>query len=279
LETGYGVGRDSGPVSTRATSKGALLEEARAVFSAIGSGATIEQARAACFTGELLRQSAHHSRHRIWEALHWRYFTWNPSARVLADLGRAARNEADPLEFTGLAYLHYARRDRLTFDLVTRKLWAAWGKGERAISRDDVLDFLSEYEAHEAAVRRWRESTRKKLAGNVLSALRDFGVLIGVQRKALQQPIIRPTVVLHLCRLLDEEGLRGRALIEARDWKLFLWGIAQTSAALSQLAQVGEIAFERAGNTVMLEVPKAGEHAGNRRLGVEDSRGDRSNPH
>jgi hypothetical protein len=48
------------------------------------------------------------------------------------------------------------------------------------VSRDDVLDFLADYESQDALVKKWRESTRKKLAGNVLSALRDFGILTGV---------------------------------------------------------------------------------------------------
>jgi hypothetical protein len=88
------------------------------------------------------------------------------------------------------------------------------------VRRDDVLDFLVEYESRDCAVKRWRESTRKKLAGNVLSALRDFGVLTGVQ-----------------------------------DWRLFLWEPHDTSLVLAQLAQRGEIRFERSGRIVVLDVP------------------------
>ena len=116
------------------------------------------------------------------------------------------------------------------------------------------MDFLTEV-ANRGSVR-WRESTRTKLAGNVLSALRDFGVLTGVQRKKLHQPVVTSDVVLHLCRLLDAEGLRGRALLEARGWRLFLWDIQVTSEALTRLAQRGDIRFERSGRTVVLEVPK-----------------------
>jgi len=123
------------------------------------------------------------------------------------------------------------------------------------VRRDDVLDFLADYESRDAAINTWRESTRKKLAGNVLSALRDFGLLTGVQRKSLQRPLVAPEVALHLCRVLDGEGLRGRALAEARDWRLFLWESHDTSLALAQLAQRGDIRFERSGRTVVLDVP------------------------
>ncbi len=249
------LGRDAGAVSTRNTSKGALLAEAHAVFRALASGKGLNEVRTACLAGRLLRQPARETRHRIWDALHWRYFAWGPPRWVLADLADAARGDGTDRRFVGLAYLHYVRRDRLTFDFVTDRLWTKWKSKTLEVRRDDVLDFLAEYEARDAAVKKWRESTRKKLAGNVLSALRDFGLLTGVQRKSLQRPVAVPEVALHLGRLLDGEGLRGRALLEARDWRLFLWEQHDTSLALAQLAQRGEIRFERSGRTVVLEIP------------------------
>lgn len=255
-------GRDLGPLSTRSTSKGALITETHAAFRAMGSGMTIAELRAACFDGRLLRQSARETRHRIWEALHWRYFAWNPPQWVLADLAQAATADATDRRFVGLVYLHYARRDRLTFDFVSERLWTRGRSKVFEVRRNDVLDFLADYEARDVAVGKWRESTRTKLAGNVLSALRDFGLLKGVQRKSLQRPVVVPDVALHLCRLLDAEGLRGRALLEARDWRLFLWDLQDTSQALAQLAQRGDIRFERSGRTVILEIPAPQPGAG-----------------
>lgn len=249
------LGRDTGPVSARNSSKGALLPEAHAVFRALSTGKPIAEVQDACLTGRLLRQQARETRRRIWQSLNWRYFFWQPPRWVLADLSEAARGDATDRRFVSLAYLHYVRRDRLTFDFVADALWPLWKANSVEATRDSVLDFLSDYEARDATVRRWRESTRKKLAGNVLSALRDFGLLTGVQRKTLQRPVVVPEVALHLCRLLDGEGLRGRALLAARDWRLFLWEPHDTAAALAQLAQRGEIRFERSGRTVVLEVP------------------------
>lgn len=252
---GGSLGLDLGSVSTRNTSKGALIAEAHAVFRALGSGMALDEVRGACLTGRLLRQSARETRHRIWEALHWRYFAWRPPRWILGDLEEAAKGDAADRRFVGLAYLHFAQRDRLTFDFVTEYLWIRWKNKLFEVRRDDVLDFLADYEPRDTAVKKWRESTRKKLAGNVLSALRDFGVLTGTRRKSQQRPVVSPEVALHLCRVLDGEGLRGRALLKARDWHLFLWEIHDTSHALAHLAQRGEIRFERTGRTVMLDVP------------------------
>ncbi len=254
------LGRDAGPYSTRNSSKGSLVAEAQLVFRALASGTPVAEVRSACVGGKLLRQSARETRLRIWKALHWRYLAWNPPPWVLDDLATAARSDAASPRFVGILYIHYARRDRLTFDFVTDRLWDHWKQGVREVRRGDVMDVLAESANGQPA--RWRESTRTKLAGNVLSALRDFGILTGVQRKKLQRPVVAQEVVLHLCRLLDAEGLRGRGLLEAPDWRLFLWGVQDISQALARLAQHGAIRFERSGRTVVLEVPRHASEEG-----------------
>ncbi|SAL42407.1 hypothetical protein AWB74_01725 [Caballeronia arvi] len=253
-DTNDRFGRDPGPYSTRNSSKGSLITESHIIFRALASGKSVSEVRDACLAGKLLRQAARETRRRIWESLHWRFFAWNPPSWVLADLASAARNDVTSPSFVGLVYVHYARRDRLTLDFVADRLWPSWKSGGREVRRADVTDYLANSGNGQPA--KWRESTRIKLAGNVLSALRDFGVLTGVQRKTLQRPVVAPEVVLHLCRLLDLEGLRGRAFLEARDWRLFLCDIQDTSQALAQLAQRGDIRFERSGRTVIIEVPK-----------------------
>jgi len=251
------MGRDTGPPSTRNASKGALIQEAQIVFRDLAGGASQADLRGASVHGDLLRKRAWETRNRIWDALHWRYFAWAPPAWVLGDLAAAAVQESPSRRFTALLYVHFARRDRLTFDFVTEKLWVLWRGRRPEVRRDDVLDFLSLYEGEHPNVRKWRESTRKKLAGNVLSALRDFGLLSGVQRKALQRPVVPSEVALHLVHLLDAEGLRGRRLLEAVDWRLFLWDTRDVAQALTVLAQRGELRFERSGSTVVLDITAA----------------------
>jgi hypothetical protein len=254
------LGRDVGPYSARNSSKGSLLAETHAVFRMFGAGATPPELRAASLDGRLLPQRARETRRRVWDTLHWRYFAWDPPRWVLADLAAAARWHVTDPRFVGLVYLHYARRDRATFDFVTEELWSRWQRKTRSVGRDDVMHFLAVHANGRAAG--WRESTRLKVAGNALTALRDFGLLAGVQRKTLQRPVIAPEVVLHLCRLLDAEGLRGRTLLEARDWRLFLWDTPDVSRALAELAQRAEVRFERSGQTVVLEIPPRAVGAG-----------------
>ena len=248
IEQLHYLGRDTGPYSTRNSSKGALVPESQAVFSALAAGRPIDDVHRAVLEGKVLRQRARETRRRIWGVLSQRFFSWAPPHWVLADLAEAARTNAAC--FRPLVYIHYARRDRLTFEFATERL-----VGMRVVRREDVLDFLAEQEDQHPEIRRWRESTRIKLAGNLLTALRDFGVLSGVQRKTTQRPVIPANATLHLCRLLYAEGFRGRNLLEAADWRLFLWEPNDIGAALGNLAQQQLIRFERSGQTVVLDVP------------------------
>ena len=247
------LGRDSGPYTARASAKGALLNETHSVFRALADGVSVPEIRDACLVGNLLRQTARETRRQIWTAIHWRYFAWAPPAWVLEDYARAANSDASSPEFVPLAYLHYARRDRLVFDFVVEKLWPLHLAGSRGVSRDDVMTFLDErFESQES---RWRESVRIKVAGSVLSSLRNFGLFAGRQRKKSQRPVIAPAAALHHCRLLYAEGLRGRSILEAPDWRLFRWSPEDVAGALARLAQTGHVRFERVGRTVVLELP------------------------
>lgn len=239
-----------------------MIREAQAMFRELAGGVSVADLRRACFEGRLVRKSATETRHRVWAAVHWRYFAWGPPKWVLFDLGAAASEGVDIARLSGLLYIHYARRDRLTFDFVTEHLWSLWKNRRNEVNRNDVLDFFAAYESEHPGVRKWRESTRIKLAGNLLSALRDFSLLSGIRRKTVRRPMVPPPVALHLLRLLYREGFRGKALVEAVDWRLFLWDAVDVTQALGALAQRSELQFERSGSTVMLDVPMPAEDLG-----------------
>jgi hypothetical protein len=168
---------------------------------------------------------------------------------------RAAQGEQTDPRLTGLLYVHYVRQDRLAFDFVARFLWPKWTAGRLRVDSDDVLDFLGQDPKRAEQSRSWTDAGRRKLARNLLSSLRDFSVLRGSRRKEIQRPMVVPEVTRHLAQLLFGEGLRGRALLEAEDWRLFLWDDSDVADAFAKLAQAGALRFERLGRTVILEIP------------------------
>jgi hypothetical protein len=246
--------RDLGPYSVRSASKGTLLEEAAQLVGALSSGLSLDEVRRQAFEGVLLHQRTRLTRQSIWRHLHYRLFAhatgWN-----LKGLEKACRSGSHSMEFVSLVYLHYALRDRLTFDFVTEVVWQHWMSGVQAISRDDLLSYLDQAAETQDQISKWSESSRRKLAASILTALRDFGVLKGTQKKTISSPPLPAPTAEHILRVLTVEGLRGSEVLSSRTWRLFLLTPDDVAHVLSQLAQARRIHFERAGSTVVLETP------------------------
>jgi hypothetical protein len=246
--------RDTSPYSARNTSKGALIDEAGRVFAALARGQSVETVRDQVLQGALLAQRSRENRDRIWTLIQQRYLV--PTAPWLTSrLAEMCELGPHSPEFVSLLYLLYALRDRLTFDFVTKVLSIRGHQARPVVSRNDVLDLLNQAAGRQPQIERWTESTRIKLAGSILTALRDFGVLEGQQKKVLVRPPLPLSTAEALLRLLIAEGSRGRQVIQDSAWRLFLLTEPEVASLLARLAQQGSIRFEKAGATVVLETP------------------------
>jgi hypothetical protein len=250
--------RDTGHYSARNSSKGALVAEAGQVFAALQSGLALPEVRERALTGGVLSQRSRNTRRRIWALLHYRYLATR-NDWLTAALQEACGIGPQSPEFISMLYLHYALRDRLTYDFVTGVLWQKWCEDLPFISRNDVLDVLDRASEEQPHILRWTENSRVKLAGSILTALRDFGLLKGTQKKVLIRPILPLLTAEHLLRILTLEGCRGRRVIEDGTWRLFLLSEQDVAATLTKLAQEGCIRFEKVGTTVVLETPEEWE--------------------
>ncbi len=251
--------RDVGAFSSRNTSKGALLNEAFLLFKAMReNGSTVAELRESALRGQSFPRASFENRQRIWDCIHYRYFA--PSIPwVSTSLAAATHQGVGSPDFVSLAYLYFSLRDHLTFALVTEVLWERWRARSLAISVADVLEFLDGESKNNPAIKKWSPSTRTKVAQSTLAALRDFGVLNGIYSKQIQRPAVSPETVFHLLCVLLAEGHHGRAVVEAPDWRLFLWSEDDAAKALAELAQRRWIRFERGGRTVILELVRIPE--------------------
>ncbi len=246
--------RDKGPYSSRNTSKGALVGETARVLNELLQTEAIAEVRRHVLTGSLLPQRSRNTRRHIWTAINRRYLSLMPNWAV-NDLADSARSFPNNRSLISLIYLHFCLRDRLTYDFVTRVVWQHWLQNRLNISRDDVLSFLDDAAAEHSQIRVWSTSSRLKLAGNILTALRDFGVLEGVQRKLIIKPDLPALTAEHLVRLEATEGLRGAEVLKSSDWKLFLRRENEVAELLQRLSSPRGIRFERVGTTVLLDAP------------------------
>ena len=252
-ESTLGRYRDKSPYHAR-NLVGALLVESEKVFGCLAEGLPLEEINEKAVHGTLFTQRALLSRKRFWYMLQSRYFDlpeW-----VLKEMIEVYRCGPHSQEFISLLYLHYALSDHFTFDFITEDLWEKWTRQQFDASRDDILKRLDNSAELEPQIKSWTEATRIKLAGIILSSLRDFGVLEGKQKKRLVKPVVPQKTVEHILHILTAEGVKGSDVLSDPTWRLFLCTESDVAHHLQHLALKRVIHFERVGKTVVLQTPE-----------------------
>jgi hypothetical protein len=166
----------------------------------------------------------------------------NPPAWVLSELAALAEShDTDTLKSALL--LHAARQDALLYDVVLQVVAPRWAEHVPEVSRADVQRYLDAAEPSRPEIAGWSRETREKLAGNLLTILRDYGLLVGTATKRIVEPIVPTGVVAHLARLLLAEGLAAEALALHPDWRLWLWEPERATKTLAALSSPPETPY------------------------------------
>ena len=78
--------------------------------------------------------------------------------------------------------------------------------------------------------------------------------MTGTKHRTISRPPVVPRTAFHLVRLLKLEGLSGKEILEAKDWRIFLWDEQDVSRMLTKLSREKWIRYEKSGNIVNLEI-------------------------
>jgi hypothetical protein len=222
--------RASGSYLPRLASKTSLIEETRRFLLAYARLGDIEASRQALITEELPQRSRA-TRVTIVENIQIRLTRWHPPTWVLEDLIAFAQDR-EQAELMAALLLHTARQDVLLYDIIQQVVVPRWFAGERELIRADIQRFLDGAQSEHPEVAGWSHSTREKLAGNVLSTLRDFGLLSGKASKQIVEPIVPLRVVQHLAHLLQAESIPPEQIAHHPDWQLWLWNAGRAQQAI-----------------------------------------------
>lgn len=212
--------RATGPYLPTAATKNGLVVETRLFLEAYRSSGSVPQARA-LLVDQLLPQRSRETRVVIARNILARLTRWSPPAWVLDDLVAAGQQE-NLSRLQTLLLLHHARQETLLYDTVQELVVPHWQRGEPQLNRDDALAFLAERATHHAEIDSWSYETRVKIAGNLLTTLRDYGLLVGRQIRQIVEPAVDDVASAHLVRLLIEEGIPEARLADHPDWRLWL---------------------------------------------------------
>jgi hypothetical protein len=224
--------RARGAYLPRLASKTGLLEETRQFLQTYARLRDTEATRQALVNGGLPQRSRA-TRTTIVEIVQVRLVRWHPPTWVLDDLVAFAQ-EGHQTALQAALLLHTARQDKLLYDIVQEIVVPRWQAGEREIIRANIQRFLDAAQPLHPEVDGWSYSTREKLSRNILTTLRDFGLLQGTVAKQIVEPMVPSAVVRHLIRLLREEGIAEEDLARHPDWQLWLWDTGRAQKAIEK---------------------------------------------
>jgi hypothetical protein len=245
--------REVGLYSTRYTKQGAIVQDSRRMLQKLSSGVTIGELQEDVLGGVVIPQKSRNTRRHIWSAFTYRFLTDSPRW-VINDLIAAGRDQ-DSTKLLSLNYLYFCLRDQFTFDFVTRVVWPNRATPNFVLSPHDVLSFLDIASETQQHIKRWSTSTRSKLASAVLSGLRDFNVLHGVQRKRVTIPDLPPSTAAHIVHLLISTGVKSNEVLDAPHWQLFLRSQDSMVELLRRDATSLGFKFGRAGDSIAFDTP------------------------
>lgn len=245
--------------TTRLQKGGALLDSIRALTLVWGDADSDADHLAANVIGLP-------SRHRVRDVVQ-RAFVPRLVESTPPNLWRAAaaleRAGADRSVIVPVHYYATADSEPLLWDFVVEELYPRAGTGQE-VSTEDVLRFIDRRPDELFASRRWTATVATKVARGVLVALRDYGVLVGANKKRLGSLYVPVESFALIARIRHERGYRGEGAVDDEAWKLFFLGRTAVERFLAEADAQHLLRYESAGPVVRIEFPEMSleEYAG-----------------
>jgi hypothetical protein len=243
------------PYSSRNSSKGALLTEAKILFSFLAKGDSLDSARQAIIQDNIFIKRTHQTRKRCWEVLHSRYFPQREESEQIHPIIAFFRTEASEKIKQGVLYYHFAISDLFSYEVTTELVYDLYRRGMTNIAPRNIHEFLATKTKSHPEINTWSPQTRLSLVSHYLSAMRDFGILEGKNQKRVHRTTVEEDLFLYIVTYLRDCGNSPKAILGNDDFKLFLLSQQEVEFRLIEAQRKGGIHFQRAGHIVSLDLP------------------------
>jgi hypothetical protein len=247
--------REHDQYSFRNTIRAGCIHECWLFFNELDKDADSKKVRDYLADGVILGKYAYSTRMALWKIFRTRYLNI-PDPWVQTELIAASRYGPESPEFISLLYLYFILRDKLAFEFVVDAIWAKWLGHDLLIGSEDCSRFFMELSKENDSLPKITAESKGKLIRNTVSTLQDFGLVTGTKHRTISRPPVVPRTAFHLVQLLKLEGLSGKEIVEAKDWRIFLWDQQDVSRMMARLAQEKWIRYEKSGQIVILEIGK-----------------------
>lgn len=239
--------------STGLSSKGALLEETLVVLRKIDEGQETAQVKTLVVEQDLLGKMTKSTRETVWKRIHTRYLSNADQARQIA---RMVIHAPDRQTEKLVLFYEFSRSTPLLRDVTVRCVYPRYAAGYTGIDKSTIQEHFDRISETHPELTEWSPQTRDKVVSNILTILRDFGLLQGTQRKQFTRLYVPlPAFVYVLYRLATSGVTAPRQLIEAEDWQLFFLQQEDVVALLDEATAAGHCRFSHRGDIYTLDLP------------------------
>ena len=237
--------------SSALSAKAALLDETLAVLREIDRGHTVSEVQAMVVEDDLLGKTTVRTRESIWESIHARYLGDERNPQLVA---RMVVHAPDRQTQRLVLFYELCRSSPILRDTTIHYICPRYAEGYSRIDKTDIQAYFDSIATEHPELEAWSPQTRDKVASNILTIVRDFGLLEGLQQKQFTRVYVPlPAFVYVLYRLADD-GLRtAQEVLAGEDWRLFFLETDDVLTMLDEATAANHCTFKHQGDVYSLD--------------------------
>ncbi|BDV01244.1 hypothetical protein TDMWS_13290 [Thermodesulfomicrobium sp. WS] len=166
-------------------------------------------------------------------------------------------------DLTQLMLVFTSRANPILGDFVRDVYWARYAGGYTHITNEDARAFVERSIADGKTIKRWSETTVRRVAAYLTGCCADYGMLEhGLRSSRRILPFrISPTVAAYLAYELHFSGVGDNALLNHEDWQLFGLAREDVLEELKRLSLKGWLIVQAAGDVIRISWKQQGMEA------------------
>ncbi len=157
-------------------------------------------------------------------------------------------------DLTQIMLVHTSRANPILGDFIRHVYWARYAGGYSQISNDDARAFVERGIDDGKTVKRWSETTVRRVSAYLTGCCADYGMLERGQ-KTVRQIIpfrVSPSVAAYLAYELHFAGVGDNALLTHEDWQLFGLAREDVLEEIKRLSLKGLLIVQAAGDVIRI---------------------------
>ncbi len=229
-----------------------LVDETRALLKLWQPGMTGQQLfQAALSSGLFTNITARRLRNIVAECFAPRYLA--SDGRPASSL-KTIQDHVTLPELKDLLLVFTCRANEILGDFLCDVYWPRYAGGYMELTKEDAERFVRRAIDDGKTVKRWSESTIRRVSAYVLGCCGDYGLLSAASagKRRVQSVYLTPLVIAYIAHDLHFSGVNDSALLSRDEWSWFGMGAAEVLDGLKQVALRGWIIVQSAADLTQI---------------------------